>query len=255
MTDYDKEMTRVYGKSMEIDTGSVHKLYAERAVKKRVHVDAPTVLSSDTSIENIEKWTSEELERWFPMFELNKECRILEIGFGTGRMTKYITPIAKKYVGIDYVDEFRDLVLKREDIIKNQNVEFLTTSLQDFLERNADNDTMEFNRIFLSGGVFVYINDEEAKECISKLCDILAEDCLIYISEPIALQERLTLNSFYSDNIQAAYSAIYRTEKQYLDLFQPLFDKGFELKISQEFFRNDIKKMKETKQWIFIIDR
>lgn len=248
--------TRVYGRPMQINTEKVKNLYSDRVnTRSREHVDAPVVLSSDVDADNIRRWTEEELRRWFPQFSLHRHCRVLEIGFGTGRMTKYITQTAEEYVGIDYVPAFRDIVLQREDIVKKENTQFFTVSLEEFLDGRDTFDQGTFNRVFLSGGVLMYINDESVQSSMANLTELLCDDCIIYISEPVALEERLTLNEFYSDNIRADYSAIYRTEAEYQRLFQPLFDCGFKLKISREFFEHDIKKMKETKQWIFLLQR
>ncbi len=251
-----KENTRIYGEYVDIDINQVKTLYSNRAKTHRaVHVDAPVVLSSDAEIENIRRWTEEELKRWFPLFNIDENCSVFEIGFGTGRMTKYITDIAKMYVGIDYVKEFRDTVLKREDITKKESTEFYTTSLVQFVQQNQKKYEKRFNRVFISGGVFMYINDPDLHQTIRNLITLLEDSCLIYISDPIAIKERLTLDTFYSDTIQDNYSAIYRTEEEYMDFFQPLIDAGFQVKISQEFFEHDIKKMEETKQWIFILER
>ena len=248
--------TRIYGKNVDIDSNAVKNLYSARSEKNGDRpVDAPTVLSSDTNIENIELWTKEELERWFPQFALDNESIVLEIGFGTGRMTRYITPKAGEYVGIDYVKEFVDTVKKREDIVKKENTVFLHMPLEQFAAENHSRYSKRFNRLFLSGGVFMYMNDCTLKECMAHLADMLQESCVMYISEPVAIEERLTLNSFYSETIQDNYSAIYRTVDEYRELFSPFLNQGFALDVCQEFFENDIKKMKETKQWIFILKR
>lgn len=247
---------RVYGKAIEIDSNAVKTFYGLRA-KDRIekHIDAPTILSSDTDIKLVDQWTKEELNRWFPLLRLDENSHVFEIGFGTGRMTKYLTRTAKQYVGVDYVESFLNTVLEREDLIKSENTKFFSLPLDQFLIENSEKYRGFFNRVFLSGGVFVYINDTVLQGCISKLAEMLQESSMIYISEPIALQERLTLNSFYSENLNDNYSAIYRTEAEYRKLFRPFLDNGFQLKISQEFFEEDIKKMKETRQWIFILER
>ena len=101
----------------------------------------------------------------------------------------------------------------------------------------------------------MYMNDCTLKECMAHLADMLQESRVMYISEPVAVEERLTLNAFYSETIQDNYSAIYRTVDEYRELFSPFLNQGFALEVCQEFFENDIKKMKETKQWIFILKR
>lgn len=252
----EQRSTRIYGEPVNIVQEQVKELYANRVeTRGQLHVDAPTILSGDTDVKNIELWTQEEMERWFPKFRLDNNCVVFEIGFGTGRMTKYITSQASQYVGIDYVEKFKKVVLNREDIIKTKNTEFYTISLEDFLSREQKQYKGKFNRVFLSGGVFMYINDNELQRSIQLLLNILQDNCVVYISEPIAIEERLTLDAFYSDTIKDTYSAIYRTEEEYMELFKPFMDAGFSLKQSQEFFENDIKHMKETKQWIFILER
>lgn len=186
---------------------------------------------------------------------MNEESVVFELGFGTGRMTKYIVPTAKQYIGVDYVKEFVDIIEKREDIGIKENTLFYHADFESFL-KNADTMNLpEFTHFFLSGGVFMYMNDATVQNCIVQMEKYLAKKSIIYISEPIALEERLTLNSFYSEAIEHTYSAIYRTEEEYKKIFEPLMQKGYTLKISDLFFEDDIKKQKETRQWIFILER
>lgn len=247
--------TRVYGKKQEIDQEEVKRLYKSRIDKVNCHIDAPVVLCSDTAPEKAELWTKLELQRWFPYFELDDNSTVFELGFGTGRMTKYITPCAKEYVGIDYVLEFVDLVKNRADIVKKENTKFYHYSFREFLKNNTQLNLPKFNRFFLSGGVFLYMNDDELQDCIGQLLSLMDQECVMYISEPVAIEERLTLNSFYSENIGQNYSAIYRTVKEYQLLFKPLLQNGFTCTLSQLFFEEDIKDQKETKQWLFILKR
>ena len=247
---------RIYGKVSDINTEEVKSFYAERSGKsKTVHVDSPVVLSGDVNVENIELWTSWELEKWFPLLLLDKTSVVFELGFGTGRMTKYIIPKVKQYVGIDYVDEFVRIVQEREDIKAEKNASFFNMDFQTFLNERGRMKMPMFTHFFLSGGVFMYMNDHELQECIEKMEPMLAGHSVIYLSEPVALEERLTLDSFYSESLSHNYSAIYRTEKEYRKLFRPLFEKGYRLKISELFFEEDIKKQKETQQWMFIMER
>jgi len=248
--------SRIYGKQQEINPDEVKQLYIDRAVKSRtVHVDAPVVLCSDVDVDNIEAWNSWELEKWFPMFRLDEESVVFELGFGTGRMTKYIVPTAKQYVGVDYVEEFTDIIRNRSDIQPKENTLFLNDDFESFLRKADTMDLPKFTHFFCSGGVFMYMNDEVVQRCIEEMERFLADKCIIYISEPVALEERLTLNSFYSEQMSHDYSAIYRTEEQYKTFFRPLLEKGFSLEVSELFFGDDIKKQKETQQWIFILER
>lgn len=248
--------SRIYGREQVIDQEEVKQLYARRADKSdRVHVDAPVVLSSDVDIKNIELWTDWELKRWFPMLGLNEESIVFELGFGTGRMTKYILPIVKRYVGVDYVKEFVDIVRKRDDIDGKEKALFFNEDFEEFLAKVHTMELPRFTHFFLSGGVFMYMNDRVVRKCMEEMEKMLDEKSILYISEPVALEERLTLHSFYSKQIDNNYSAIYRTEEEYKELFRPFLEKGYVCKVSELFFEEDIKKQKETQQWMFILER
>ena len=252
-----EEKKRVYGRPVEINQEDVKNLYINRSKKSEtIHVDAPTVLSSDKNPEHINIWTEREVEHCLPYLKLDKgESVLLELGFGTGRMTRYIAPQVKQYVGIDYVQEFSDIVGHRTDMDFQDSMQFLTMSFQEFLEQRKILNMPEFNRFFVSGGVFMYINDRELEYCMEQLADCLQEKALLYLSEPIAREERLTLKQFYSDAMAEEYSAIYRTDQEYQKLFEIFYQRGFQLKVSEPLFDVDIKGRKETVQWVYVLER
>lgn len=248
---------RVLEKKVKIDQESIREFYTKRAVQKsKIDVDLPVVLCADKNVEKVEYWNEYEIKERLPLFKLDRDSRVLELGCGTGRISKYITSTASYYVGIDYVKDFIELIKRREDVVKTDRTYFLHTSLQDFVSGAADLPRAEkFNRFMLAGGVFMYINDEILKPSIEKLVDMFDEHCLIYISEPIALEKRLTLDQFYSDNLESKYSAIYRTIDEYNELFAPFYKNGFKMTLEESFFKEDIKNQKETRQWLFILER
>ncbi|MEW4285744.1 class I SAM-dependent methyltransferase [Priestia koreensis] len=250
-------MERVYAENIQIDEQSLKEFYRQRAVDKiSINVDAPVVLCSDRDESKIEEWTSFEIEHRFPDLKLNSSNVVLEVGCGTGRISKYITGIVDTFVGIDYVEEFIDLIRSRNDIKKKKTTYFIHSSVQSLARREITIPTIKkFDRFVISGGVLMYINDAEVKELFNELITRLDDRCIIYLSEPIALKERLTLNKFYSEDLASEYSAIYRTEKEYQDLFSVFYKVGFKATKNEEFFYEDIKSQKETKQWMFVLER
>ncbi|WP_438348858.1 class I SAM-dependent methyltransferase [Paenibacillus sp. FA6] len=250
-------MGRIYKENVRINPGSLRDFYKKRAVDKiSIDIDAPVVLCGDKDKSKIDAWTNFELEHRFPLLNLDSNSIVLEVGCGTGRISKYITPIVNTYVGVDYVKEFIDIIHRREDIVKNEDTYFIHASIQELTNETVEFPVnKKFNRFVVSGGVLMYINDDEAEEVLTKLVERFDEECIIYLSEPIALESRLTLDRFYSEDLENEYSAIYRTESEYNKLFDVLYKEGFELKLSNEFFYDDIKAQKETKQWMFILER
>ena len=79
--------------------------------------------------------------------------------------------------------------------------------------------------------------------------------CLTRLS--IALDERLTLKNFYSDELQSDYNAIYRTRAEMMNLFEKtLLPAGFS--VTDEGFMFDASELnnrKETTQYYYILER
>lgn len=246
---------RVVKTLVEIDVCSIQSFYAQRAKEKiAIDIDAPVVLCGDKAPEKIWAWTQYELAHRLPLAEIETSSKVLEVGFGTGRISKYLTETAI-YVGIDYVKEFVDIAKQRNDMKKGENICFLHGSLQELAEGKLLLPKVQFDRFVISGGVFMYMNDLTLQKSLGKLLPLLDEQCLMYISEPVAMQERLTLHKFYSDALETEYSAIYRTVAEYQALFAPFYQNGFQLVLQEAFFEEDIKEQKETKQWLFILRR
>ena len=248
--------TRQYGIKSDIDMESVQALYANRALTKLQNsIDQPVVLVADRDPSYVEHWNEYEVSNCLPLLELDNNSNVLELGFGTGRMAKYLIDRAGLYVGIDYVKEMVDLANGRNDIAKGKEHYFLQGSFEELVDNRIELPKDTYNRFFISGGVLMYINDDMAMHCIKGLCQLLDDKCIIYISEPIATEKRLTLNHFFSEEMQSEYSAIYRTDAEYQELFAPLFKAGFEITTSRPFFEEDFKGRKETVQWLYVMRR
>lgn len=250
-------MKRVYKNKINIDETSIKNFYESRAIEKvDIDIDAPVVLCGDNDKGKIYEWTKFEVENRLKLLKLDSGSRVLELGCGTGRISKFIVNKVKEYIGVDYVKEFIDIINGREDIKKGEQIHFLNLSFSDIVENPKILPTKnKFNRFIISGGVFMYINDEALEYGLKKLINLLDEECTIYISEPISINERLTLDNFYSENLECEYSAIYRNRNEYNKIFEAFYKANFKLKLNEEFFYNDIKLQKETKQWMFLLER
>lgn len=242
---------------INVDMENIHEFYARRAIEKtKVNIDAPVILSTDRDPSHAEYWTKYELEKRIPFFELDEESKVLELGFGTGRIAKYITKTAKLYVGIDYVQEFVDLAKKRDDIYRDEQTFFVRASFSEAMNGQVPLPVGSgFNRFMVAAGVFMYINDTDLERAIAGLIPRLEQKCILYFSEPVATKYRLTLKDFHSKEMNADYSAIYRTLAEYDRLFEPFYQAGFRKVKSEEFFETDIKGWEETKQWFFLLKR
>ena len=81
--------------------------------------------------------------------------------------------------------------------------------------------------------------------------EVGAKDKKLFIMEPVSrMGERLTLKDFYSEGLDADYSAIYRTEEEYMELFKGLnYNKIF----ADDIF-DDLSDHSETHYKYYVIE-
>jgi O-methyltransferase involved in polyketide biosynthesis len=84
--------------------------------------------------------------------------------------------------------------------------------------------------LVIVGGVLTYLNDEDIGRALDGIASVVAPDAVVYLREPVGVEERLTLRDHWSNELDAAYSAVYRVADDYRQALGPRFlDRGFEL--------------------------
>jgi 2-polyprenyl-3-methyl-5-hydroxy-6-metoxy-1,4-benzoquinol methylase len=147
-----------------------------------------------------------------------KGKKVLEIGCGIGRWAQFFNDKCSSYLGLDYSENLVEIAKQSN---KYDNCKFQVMSAFDI---KIDELLVEppFDIILISQ-VLMYINDEEVSVIIDEINEVIAEDKQVFITEPISCTEsRLTLKDFYSDDLEADYNAIYRTENEYREFFKKL---------------------------------
>lgn len=182
--------------------------------------------------------------------------KVLDIGCGIGRWGEKLLTLGLDYVGVDYSKTLLDIA---EDNLNNfgKNYKLIQSSFQELLKALLAHDMNDqFEYIFING-VLMYINDEDLSQCIQQLRSIMAPKCTIYIKESIAVNERLTLNQFYSSDLKAEYTAIYRNKEIYEEIInQELISKSnLAVQIHGDVFETDLKNRVETKDYYWILTR
>jgi SAM-dependent methyltransferase len=134
---------------------------------------------------------------------------ILDVGAGTGRMTKYFSEIGETVVSIEPYLPFFDK-LKRTCI--NQNIECYQYTLQEYIEFNAE----PFDLIYVSG-VLMYHIDIEAVEFINILNLLIKPDGLILIRD-LGMENHKASNAVDDALIEEGKAEVIRTPKGVLRL-------------------------------------
>lgn len=150
--------------------------------------------------------------------------RILDIGCGIGRWAETLSDRAATYVGIDISPRLIEIARER---IRSANAVFLVGGAVD-VTRNDIVEHGPFDLVIMSG-IMIYLNDDALLECLHGLAAIVAPGGRIYMREPLALEDRLTLSDHWSEELNQHYSAIYRPAAELETLFaSTLYAAGFE---------------------------
>ena len=235
-------MSRLYGENKDIDPDEVKNFFADRA-NRDLESDLSIVLFQDK--ENSEQRHIEEKKLFNQHIDVSGK-KVLEVGCGIGRWTEALHDKCESFLGIDYTEDLIEIAKKSYDF---DNCKFQVMSATDI---DADELLIEppFDVIIFSG-VLMYINDDDIKLVFEQLNRICVENKKLFIMEPVSrMCERLTLKDFYSEGLESDYSAIYRTEEEYMQLFEGLnYNKIF----ADDIF-DDLSDHSETHYKYYVIE-
>lgn len=181
-----------------------------------------------------------------PLLKVDSADRVLDLGCGAGRWAQVIAPFVSHYLGIDFSEPLLEAARARV-----QKAEFQTMNIAVF-EPGKLAVQPPFTLVICSG-ILAYINDSDVKALFRHVSRITAEQSRLYIREPVAKDRRLTLNRYWSEELQAYYSAVYRTSEDYIDFFKEL--NGFRLHRDSTPFPPHLQNRTETEQRYFILKR
>ena len=113
-----------------------------------------------------------------------------------------------------------------------------------------------YNRILIVG-ILMYLNDVDMENSLRQIEKVCEKKSIICIREPIAIEERLTLKDFFSEELKDYYNAIYRTRDELKVSINEMFlNKGFSIKEEGFLFDDDVlNNRKETAQYYYILER
>lgn len=235
-------MSRIYGNIEEIDSEKIKKFFNNRAKKDE---EALLVKTEFSDKENVEKRQKEESELLLNKIDFENK-KILEIGCGIGRWAEVFHDKCDSYLGIDYSEDLIEIA-KENYNYDNCHFQVLSASQLDTADLlvNAPFD------IVIITGVLIYFNDDTIKKMIKDLNSLCASNKTIYIRETLSfLETRLTLKDFFSENLEADYNAIYRTDDEFLDFIKGIYGN---ITIETDEIFDELKNFTETGYKYFLI--
>ena len=243
---------RIYNEKVEIDQKALKEFWEKRAQKYDKINPYISIKLNDQNPECVATWDAFEKKEILPKLHIDEFSYVLDIGCGVGRLSQEIIDTAKYYIGADFSENLVKIAKSR---IKPTNNHIFVVA--PFQEINIQNNITEyagfFNKIIIAG-VCTYINDRELEKCFNNLLDLISMKCTIYIVEPVAVENRLTLDQIYSEALNSDYSAIYRTIDEYHDLFRCFQKDGFDI-IESKMLPRDTNSHSDTCRHYFILHR
>lgn len=237
------EPTRVVGDRRALDYGTTSAFFEGRG---RAAGDNPLTATMYQSADLATRRDVEEKVRILPLFDPVASDRVLDLGCGTGRWAEAMAANVEAYLGVDFSDTLLDVARTRapQAVFQTMNVASLDAATLAL--------PPPFTAIICSG-ILIYINDDDVRALFRALSIVAAPSCRIYLREPMATGERLTLDRHWSEELQDHYSAIYRTRDEYLELLADL--DGFTVRDEGEPFPQELQNRADTRQRFMILAR
>ncbi len=239
----DSGATRISGKHHSISYDRTEEFFESRANgASENHLTATMYQDSTLAArrDELEKQTV------LPLLRLRPDDRVLDLGCGVGRWARVIAPSVAQYLGIDFSEKLLSAAraYTPEAVFQCMRVNSLNVSALEIAPPFT---------LVLCSGIFAYINDADLLRLFGSLSRIAALNSRIYIREPVAKTERLTLDEYWSDDLKCPYSAIYRTRIEYLRAFDSLL--GFDVQLETKPFPAELQNRAETEQHCFLLKR
>jgi len=250
-----EQKQRILGKKVDLDYRSTRQFFSQRAAR----VDQVGLLSvtmyQDKHPELVQERNRIEKEKIIPRLGLTGHTRVLDIGCGTGRWGLDIIDQVGSYLGVDFSPELIEIAnrVMREKNPANPYA-FQTLSASEIRPERLQ-IAPPFDLIIIAG-LLLYLNDPDCATLLAGLPALCAGSATIYLREPVAVEQRLTLHNHYSEELATTYNAIYRTEEELkLEVNRSLLPAGFRLVWADDLFPDSLQNRTETKQRVYLFER
>lgn len=220
-----------------VDSQGVRAFWEERA-KRFVGKDLVNLsnLESDVALARVKH--REECRVLEDFIAPKKQDLLLDLGAGHGAWAAYFARQVSFVDCVEYSEGMASIARDhfRENGILNTAVHCIPA--QDFIfEKSYD--------VILISGLMIYLNDEDAACLTRSIRNGLKHGGRVVLRDGTAKEEPYTIVNRYSEELDAYYSAHYRTSEEYIQLFS---DHGLKLLRHQNMFADGspLNKRKET---------
>lgn len=243
---------RIYERKAAIDTRSVTRFFKNRVARYDQAHPYVSMLYQDANPELAAARDQYEKETLLPLLGPSGDDRVLDIGCGIGRWTEALAGMVETYHGTDITPEFLEIAAQRFS-------EYPGFSFQQIAAQSIKPTTLErappFSLLIVAGLVH-YLNDDDCLATLRNCSECADERARVLIRCPIGTDRRLTLDGIWSSELQDEYSAIYRTDEEYVEyLRDTLIADGFRISHSQSLYPPDLRNRPDTHQHFYLLTR
>lgn len=244
---------RVKKENIDLNYDETRKFFDKRADKFNEKNPYTVTMYQDNHPEIVEERNKKEILKLKPILKIDRNTRLLDVACGIGRWADAITEEIQEYCGVDFSTELIDLAKKRNT---RENFSFIEGSVVELQKVLMKTHKKDFNKILMAG-ILIYLNDRDVCTAIDQIEMLCSRDARIYMREPVATEERLTLKDFYSDELCDNYNAIYRTRDELVEYMEnTVLKKGFHIIEEGYLFDEEVlNNRKETVQYYFVLER
>jgi len=241
--------TRLFGdQNAKINQDAVLDFFESRATQKEN--SHPLTMTMYQSVELATQRDAHEKALISPKLQLSADANVLDIGCGNGRWYEALQPEGVLYTGIDFSPAL--IAIAQEKYRHDPRSAFHVRNAYDLTTDLMLSSGRPFTHIIISG-VLLYLNNEEVFTLLNNLAKIIAPGTIIFIREPLAMEQRLTLKAHWSEELKAQYNAIYRTADELQSFVDGSADAlSLELLEMGPMYPDDFNNRKETQQHYLI---
>lgn len=242
-------MSRLVGGTPSIDSARVRGFFDQRAGRVQSAEPLTSVLYQDSDPDLAVTRDRHEKSVALPLLRLAEGESVLDAGCGIGRWAGPVLAAGASYWGADPSGQFLDAARAAHPAGT-----FVQLPVQE-LTRAALGREDGFTRVLVAG-VLLYLNDDELEAALAALAGCAARSCLLYLREPLALEQRLTLQAEWSAELGTEYSAVYRTRDDLVArLDRHLGGAGFRLTAEGDLYPAHLNNRAETRQRYLLLER
>jgi len=236
----------------KIDKKNIKLFFQERAKTHDENYPLKSVIYQDKNQALAKDRDAFEKNKIKKLLNISEDDVVLDVGCGIGRWAEGMSNVVKKYVGIDYISEFINIAKKKYKY--NNNIHFICLDGSKLSAPEVKSHSPY--SIIMIVGLYLYIDNEKGYNILKQVLEVSANECLIIIREPIAVEKEMILNNVWSNDMETYYSARYRTCDWFKKMFGDLlFEEGYKLIIDEALFPDHLNNRKETRQHLFCLKK